>query len=306
MAVYTNLTPMEIEMILLEYGLELVACSRIKTGILNTNYYIECPSEKFVMRIFEGNRSIEEENQELELLFELKDIIPCCTPIKTSKGKNYTLFQNKMIALFKFMEGEPIKKVNRGILKEIGEYLGKFHSFSAGKQLYRKSRVDMETYYEKIDFNAIPISTSEKMKISQLYERVRKFDFSNLPRGVIHNDIFPDNVFQKNGKIIGILDFNEAQTSFFIYDIAIVINYWIRINSFSKEKESEFISIFLEEYQKYRKLSEAEWRALDEAIIKMAITFILLRFNKFILENLNGVYIEDKNYSQLLPLLKSL
>lgn len=304
MAVYTKLLREDIEEILKNYNLSLIDYYMIKNGILNTNYYIECIEGKFVLRVFEGGRDFLEENQELNFLWEIKDIIPCCLPLKNRFNENYVVFKNKMVALFYFIEGEPIKNINGDLLREIGGYLGKLHTFSKGKQLIRKSRIDMESYYNKIDFNFIPISAMEKLKIKSIYEDVKFFDFSSLPSGIIHNDIFPDNVFIKNGKVEGILDFNESQTAPFIYDLSIVINYWIRLNNFPKKLEEEYVEIFLNEYEKYRKLEEREKRVLDKALKKMAITFILLRFDKFIIQNLNGVFIEDKNYSQLLPLLK--
>ena len=164
--------------------------------------------------------------------------------------------------------------------------------------------IDMEKYYKKIDFKNIDIPFDIKEKIKILYEEVKIFNFSSLPCGVIHNDIFPDNIFVKDNKIVGILDFNEAQTAPFIIDLAIVINFWIRVYQFDLEVEKRYIDIFLEEYEKYRKLEEREKRALDMALKKMALTFILLRLDKFINENLSEVFIENKSYTQLLPLLE--
>ena len=120
----------------------------------------------------------------------------------------------------------------------------------------------MENYYNKIDFNFIPISAMEKMKIRSIYEEVKFFDFSKFPSGIIHNDIFPDNVFIKDGKIEGILDFNESQTAPFLYDLAIVVNYWIRLYNFPKEIEEKYINTFLKEYEKYRKLERGRKESL--------------------------------------------
>lgn len=304
MAVYTKFSKEDIESILKNYNLSLLNYHMIKNGILNTNYYLECKEGKFVLRVFEGGRDFPSENQELDFLLDIKEIIPCCVPLKNIFNDNYIVYQDKMVAIFYFIEGEPIKEVKEDLLKEIGCYLGKLHSFSQGKILQRESRIDMESYYNKLDFNFIPISAMEKLKIKSLYEEVKYFDFSSLPCGIIHNDIFPDNVFIKDNKIVGILDFNESQSAPFIYDLAIVINYWIRVNNFPKKLEERYTKIFLDEYEKYRKLEDMEKRGMDKALKKMAITFILLRFDKFIIQNLNGVFIEDKNYSQLLPLLK--
>lgn len=304
MAVYTILNREDIEIILKDYHLTLKSFFKIKTGILNTNYYLDCNEGKFVLRVFEGGRDFQEENQELEFLLLLKEIIPCCTPVKNIFKENYVVFKNKMVALFYFIDGEPIKNIDENLLKEIGKYLGKLHNFSIDKKLVRKSRVDMECYYKKIDFEKINLPEELKNKIKTSYKEIKKIDFSSLPSGIIHNDIFPDNVFIKEDKIVGILDFNEAQTAPFIYDLAIVINYWIRLNSFSEHMERRYIEAFLNEYEKFRKLELLEKEYLDKAILKMTITFILLRLDKFIIQNLTGVFIEDKTYIQLLPLLK--
>lgn len=303
MAVYTNLDKNDVINILNNYGISFKTFKKIESGILNTNYYIESFDEKFVLRVFEGKRGIFEENQELELLLNLKNIIPCCTPVKTILGKNYVVYKNRMIALFYFIEGEPLKIFNANCLYEIGKYLGKFHSFSLNQELNRKSRIDLQFYYNKINFNKLNIPLGEKRKILKTYDEIKNFDFSLLPRGIVHNDIFPDNVLIKNNHIVGILDFNEAQSGAFIFDIAIVINYWIKIYKFPKNEEEYHISLFLKEYEKYRKLELGEKRALEIAIKKVNLTFILLRLDKFINENLPGVLIENKSYSELLTLL---
>lgn len=303
MAVYTNLSHEDITKILLKYDLNMKTYNRIKSGILNTNYFLDCTQGKFVMRVFEGGRTFEEEDLELKFLLELRKIIPCCIPKKTLAGENYSIFNEKMVAIFYFIEGTPIKKVTKELIQEIGKYLGILHRFSNGLVLERKSRIDMETYYNRLDFNLLPISEDDKKKIKKLYLEIKKFNFSKLPTGIIHSDIFPDNVFEKNGKIEGILDFNEAHSGAFLDDIAIVINYWIRLGKFSFEQEKYYTELFFQEYERERKITDKEWEALDKALIKMALTFILLRFDKFILQNLKGIYIEDKNYKELLPLL---
>ena len=90
-----------------------------------------------------------------------------------------------------------------------------------------------------------------------------------------------------------------------IFDLAIIINYWINIKNFSKGKKKKFIDIFLDEYEKERKLTEEEKKMLPHAVLRMAVTFILLRLYKFNVENNSECLIEDKNYKQLMPLLEN-
>ena len=305
MAVYTDLNKNDFNIILQQYDLKLVSFYKIKNGILNTNYFLDTDSGKFVLRVFEGGRAFEEENLELDFLLDLKDVVPCCVPVKTINGINYIVYKNKMMALFHFISGEPIKKIDKNILSQIGRYIGKMHYYSRGKKLNRSSRIDMDFYYRNIDFNKLDIDPEDKRKIIDTYEEIKDVDYSFCAQGIIHNDIFPDNVFVSDGKIVGILDFNESQTGPLIFDLAIVINYWIKINSFPKEMETDLIITFLRNYHLENIfLSQEELDILPKAILKMAVTFILLRLYKFNVENNKDFLLEDKNYKQLMPLLE--
>ena len=150
----------------------------------------------------------------------------------------------------------------------------------------------------------VPIAEDEKKNLLSLYKKVSMIDFSSLPCGVIHNDIFPDNILIKDGFISGIIDFNDSSYAPFIFDLGIVINYWIRIKNFSPETEKKYIEVFLTSYESIRKLSTIEKYLLDMGILKMALAFIFLRINKFSVEDNQNILIEDKTYYELLPLLK--
>ncbi|MDO4588931.1 MAG: phosphotransferase, partial [Fusobacterium sp.] len=179
------------------------------------------------------------------------------------------------------------------------------HNFSKGKIIDRKSRVDDIYYLKKLNLKEIEIPREDKEKILETSNRVLKIDFSNLPTGIIHNDIFPDNVFVKDEKIIGILDFNDATSAPFIFDIAIIINFWIKINNFDFKKEKEYIDIFLNSYETIRKLSFEEKKLLDMGILKMALIFILLRIDRLIVRKEENILIENKSYKNLMTLLKN-
>lgn len=301
MAVYTDLKKEDIELILNEYGLNLISYSRIKTGILNTNYAIITNFGKFIMRIFEGEREKIEEKEELDFLEKIKNIIPCTVPIKNRKDSNYVIFQNKMVAIFKCLEGEKVKEIDENILRNIGQVLGKLHQFSENKKINRRSRVSLKENFKKVKFDEL--FDFDGNKLIEKYKEVEKIEFESLPTGIIHSDIFPDNVLTKDGKITGVLDFNECQTSYLIYDIVIVINFWIKINKFPKDREEKFIKEFLEEYEKYRKLNTLEKKMLKIAEIKVALTFILLRIVQNQANKNREIFIENKSYIELMPLI---
>ena len=256
------------------------------------------------MRVLEGHRSYEAEKEELDFLLELNDIIPCSLPCSTKDGKVLIEYNGKMMTLFYFIEGEKLTEINEHFLSQIGILLGKMHLFSKNKILNRKTRIDEKYYFSKIDMTKVPIAEDEKKNLLSLYKKVSMIDFSSLPCGVIHNDIFPDNILIKDGFISGIIDFNDSSYAPFIFDLGIVINYWIRIKNFSPETEKKYIEVFLTSYESIRKLSTIEKSLLDMGILKMALAFIFLRINKFSVEDNQNILIEDKTYYELLPLLK--
>lgn len=304
MAVYTVLNIEDITTILAKYNLIPLHYEGIKDGILNTNYLIFTSEGKFVLRVLEGHRSYEAEKEELDFLLELNAVIPCSVPCSTIDGEVLIKYNEKMMSLFYFIEGEKLTEINEHFLSEIGVLLGKMHLFSKNKILNRKTRIDEKYYFSKIDMRQVPITEEEKKTLLSLYEKISMIDFSSLPCGVIHNDIFPDNIFIKDGVISGIIDFNDSTYAPFIFDLGIVINYWIRINNFSPETENKYIKIFLNSYESIRKLSSMEKSLLDMGILKMALAFIFLRINKFSVEDNQNILIEDKTYYDLLPLIK--
>lgn len=304
MAVYTVLNIEDITTILAKYNLIPLHYEGIKDGILNTNYLIFTSKGKFVLRVLEGHRSYEAEKEELDFLLELNTIIPCSVPCSTVDGEVLIKYNGRMMSLFYFIEGEKLTEINENFLTQIGRLLGKMHLFSKNKVLNRKTRIDEKYYFSKINMEQVPITEEERKNLLSLYEKISMIDFSSLPCGVIHNDIFPDNIFVKDGVVSGIIDFNDSTFAPFIFDLGIVINYWIRINNFPPEIEKRYVEIFLNSYESVRKLTPEEKSLLDMGILKMALAFIFLRINKFSVEDNHNILIEDKTYYELLPLLK--
>lgn len=304
MAVYTVLNIEDITIILSKYNLIPLHYEGIKDGILNTNYLVFTSKGKFVLRVLEGHRSYEAEKEELDFLLELNTIIPCSVPCSTVDGEVLIKYNGRMMSLFYFIEGEKLTEINENFLTQIGRLLGKMHLFSKNKVLNRKTRIDEKYYFSKINMEQVPITEEERKNLLSLYEKISMIDFSSLPCGVIHNDIFPDNIFVKDGVVSGIIDFNDSTFAPFIFDLGIVINYWIRINNFPSEIEKRYVEIFLNSYESVRKLTPEEKSLLDMGILKMALAFIFLRINKFSVEDNHNILIEDKTYYELLPLLK--
>ena len=308
MGVFTNLFQDEIDFIEEKYNIKILEIKNIDNGILNSNFYIKTKNKKYILRIYEANRTIEEEKQELILLDKIADFIPVSTAIKNIDNECISILNNKKIALFEYIDGSSITKIDTHIIREIAMYIGKLHSFSKDfsfEEYNRKTRIDFNFYYNEIKKSEIDFKFKNELLNSA--DEISKYDFSILSSGIIHGDIFPDNVLlDKYNNIKVIFDFNESYYAPFIFDIAIVINFWIKINDFDFFTENNLIRDFLNYYSKYRKIEKEELKLLDVACKKTALTFIFLRIYKEKIENSyqKAISIEEKSYLDLIKLIK--
>jgi len=309
MGVFTNLFQDEIDFIEKKYKIKILEIKNIDNGILNSNFYIKTKNKKYILRIYEANRTIEEEKQELILLDKIADFIPVSTAIKNIDNECISILNNKKIALFEYIDGSSITKIDTHIIREIAMYIGKLHSFSKDfsfEEYNRKTRIDFNFYYNEIKKSEIDFKFKNELLNSA--DEISKYDFSILSSGIIHGDIFPDNVLlDKYNNIKVIFDFNESYYAPFIFDIAIVINFWIKINDFDFFTENNLIRDFLNYYSKYRKITKEELKSLDIACKKIALTFIFLRIYKEKIDNSyqKAISIEEKSYLDLIKLIKN-
>ena len=309
MGVFTNLFQDEIDFIEEKYNIKILEIKNIDNGILNSNFYIKTKNKKYILRIYEANRTIEEEKQELILLDKIADFIPVSTAIKNIDNECISILNNKKIALFEYIDGSSITKIDTHIIREIAMYIGKLHSFSKDfsfEEYNRKTRIDFNFYYNEIKKSEIDFKFKNELLNSA--DEISKYDFSILSSGIIHGDIFPDNVLlDKYNNIKVIFDFNESYYAPFIFDIAIVINFWIKINDFDFFTENNLIRDFLNYYSKYRKIEKEELKLLDIACKKIALTFIFLRIYKEKIDNSyqKAISIEEKSYLDLIKLIKN-
>ena len=309
MGVFTNLFQDEIDFIEKKYKIKILEIKNIDNGILNSNFCVITKNKKYILRIYEANRTIDEEKQELILLDRIVDFIPVSIAIKNIDNEYISIFNNKKFALFEYIDGNSITKIDTHIIREIAIYLGKLHSFTKDisfEKYNRKTRINFDFYYNEIKKSEIDFKFKNELLNSA--DKINGFDFSILPSGVIHGDIFPDNVLlDEYNNIKVIFDFNESYYAPFIFDIVIVINFWIKINGFDFFTENNLIRDFLNYYSKYRKITKEELKSLDIACKKIALTFIFLRIYKEKIENSyqKAISIQEKSYLDLIKLIKN-
>ena len=307
MGVFTNLFQDEINFIEEKYKIKILEIKNIDNGILNSNFCVITKNKKYILRIYEANRTLDEEKQELILLDKIASFIPVSVAIKNIDNEYISVFNNKRFALFEYINGNVVSEIDTHIIREIAMKLGKLHSFSKDfsfEEYNRKTRIDFNFYYNEIKKSKIDFKF--KRELLNLADEINSYDFSTLPSGIIHGDIFPDNVLlDEYNNIKVIFDFNESYYAPFIFDIAIVINFWIQIKDFDFFNENNLIRDFLNYYSKYRKITKEELKLLDIACKKTALIFIFLRVYKEKIENSyqKAISIKEKSYLDLIKLI---
>ena len=292
MAVHTKLTQEEIAHFVAEnYQIgELVSFKEIMDGIDNSNFIIETTQNKFILTLFESRIKDDELPFFMNLKFHLSHHDICCPePIENNSGALISKVKNKSASIVSFLNGANLKPEAGGLFKtitkehclQIGEVTVRLHKAVGDFEGTREN--DLGIHYWPQFFNKIADLTENyqaglKAEIQGYIDFLSKNWHENLPSGVVHVDLFPDNVFfDEKGKLSGVIDFYFAATDLFVYDLAVVINAWCfdENNQFDEAK----YQALLEGYQKIRPLSEAELNFLPIALVGASLRFLLTRLN---------------------------
>ncbi len=306
MAVYTKIDKDELINFLRLYNLdELVDWKGIAEGVENSNFYIETTSKKFILTIYEKRVSKKELPFFLNLMRHLNsNLFPCPKPIYNIKGEFLNSIQGKPAALFSFLNGSSIKKPLIHNCYQVGSYLSIIHKKTLNFQMKRKNKLSTQGLKElflKLDNRINSIDKNLLNTITEEFKFISNNWPENLPTGIIHADLFPDNVFFENNEISGVIDFYFACNDFLAYDIAIAINAWC-FNS-SNNLEIKKSAALLKGYQQHRLLDKIEKQQFPILMRCAALRFLLTRTYDSI-NQVDGALVEPKNPLEFLDKLK--
>lgn len=275
MAVLTNVTKQNIIDFLKLYDLgELKNIEGISQGVTNSNFILYILNGRFILTIFEVLK-FEQVPFFLELkLFLNKNNIPCPLPIKQKNNNLHSILCNKPAAILSFLNGNNINNPKDIDCYNVGKELAKIHLVAKNfNQNMPNPRYD-KWWIE----NAIKLK--DKIPQDDYKLLMKEIDFlnknknNNLPEGIIHGDLFKDNVLMKNNKVSGIIDFYYACNGQFIYDIAISINDWANNKN---QIDNNLKKAYLKGYNSERSLSKEEINYLPIALRSASIRFWVSR-----------------------------
>ena len=225
MAVYTKISKKDISYINRKFDIEkILEFKGIKQGIENTNYLLKSKNKKFILTIFEKRVSKKELPFFMNLMDKLnKSKINCPKP-QTKKGGGYLInLKNKAACIVSFLNGKDKKSLNFKNCYDIGKMIAEMHQSTKKMNFTRKNSMgikNLNPLLKSIRFKSKKFTNVEKFLKNNFKDIKTKWP-KNLPSGVIHGDLFIDNIFFKNNKLSGIIDFYFAANDFFMYEIAI-------------------------------------------------------------------------------------
>ncbi len=280
MAVYTQVSADQVRNFLAGYDVgALETFVGIADGVENTNFLVFTASGRYILTLYEKRVDEADLPFFLALMHHLSTQgIPCPVPLHDREGQALGRIAGRPAALVTFLEGVARARIEPDHCRSVGQALARLHAASAQFDGSRPNRLSLAAWDQTLA-NAQP--TLEAYSAG-LYDEVRS-DLSriqaawpeSLPRGVIHADLFPDNVFFKNAGVSGLIDFYFACEDFFAYDIAICINAWCF------ERDADFnvtkAGALLRGYEEVRGLMEAEVSALPVLCTGSAMRFLLTR-----------------------------
>jgi homoserine kinase type II len=283
MAYLTELNEDNIKNIVFKYKLvDYIKCTPIYEGIQNSNYVITTKKQKYILTIFEDKYVASNLDNFLHLmLFLKKSGFTCPTPIKDSKSNIINLVSNKPYSLFTFLNGKSLSKSRLSHFNLLGIDIAKLHiiSFKYSKKL--RQRFNNNFYINTFkDNNSIILEYNSNIEnifhnVINDYRNLNKFI---LPKGIIHGDLFPDNILFNKGKISGFIDFYFSNYDFLISDIAIVIISWcFDTTNYNLNLNMVKVNILLKSYNAIRKISNNELIALNILCKIYCIRFFLTR-----------------------------
>lgn len=283
MAVYTKLSENELEVFFSKYNLgKLLNYKGIKEGIENTNYFIQTEKGKFILTLYE--KRVEEKDLPffINLMRNLFDKnFPSPEPIINKNGNYISEILEKKAAVVSFLDGYAKKVLNPNDCREVGINAAKLHLITKDLTGKRENKLSINSWrkiYIKVKKNCSKIHPNLPEIIEKNLDEIEKNWPKNIPSGIIHADLFPDNIFFKNNKLSGIIDYYFSCYDYYAFEIAICLN------ALCFEGKNENLSFnvtkakkFIDGYSNIRKLTEKEKKSLKVLCQGAAIRFLLTR-----------------------------
>ena len=280
MAVYTEVTDEELTAFVAEYEIgEPLSCKGIAEGIENSNYLLAAEGGTYILTLYEKRVNRGDLPFFLGLMEHLGARgVPCPTPLKGRDGQMLRTLCGRPAAIVTFLDGMWPRRITPEHCARLGEAMAHMHLAGLDFHLGRANALSVDGWRPLLDASAARAQEVRPGLAEDLEAELGDLESrwpAGLPSGVIHADLFPDNVFFRADHLSGIIDFYFACSDFFAYDLAICLNAWCfeTDGSFNITKARRMLTA----YRKVRDFSADELDALPLLARGSAMRFLLTR-----------------------------
>ncbi len=257
MSVYTTVSEQALAQFLTDYSIgELISLTGISDGIENTNYFVETSKGQYVLTLFEA-LTAEELPFFLDLMAHLNEHqVPSAHPIADNQQHYLKTLCNKPAALVQRLSGKSVTEPNPQQCAALGQALGHAHIVTQDFKGKRSNRRGPHWWQQTAQRLMPHLNTDEKQLLEDELAFQAEHRNDNLPRGVIHADLFRDNALFDGNTLTGIIDFYYACNDVLLYDVAVTVNDWCSHSDGALD--NNLCQHFLQAYQQERPLTENE------------------------------------------------
>ena len=276
MSVYTTVSQDELALFLQSYDQgELIDYQGISAGIENTNYFVNTGRGHFVLTLFEALTAAELPYF-LDLMAYLAEHqVPSAHPLPDRNGHYLTSLNQKPAALVQKLDGKMVETPNVAQVAALGQAIGRMHAVSPDFSIHRDNERGPHWWRETAKALDTKLDTDSKQLLHDELEFQSRYRHADLPRGVIHADLFRDNALFVGEKLTGIIDFYYACNDVLLYDLAVIVNDWCTLADGSLDEDR--VRSLLQAYHTQRPLTALERGAWPVMLRAAALRFWLSR-----------------------------
>lgn len=296
MAVYTHVSRDDLEAWLEAYDLgALRDFSGVEQGVENTNYIVETARGRLILTLFEKRTAA------VDLPFFAAAMahvaargVPAPSPVADRTGRIFSRLSGRPAALFTFLQGRQRLAPSVADCRAMGALNARLHLAAAGFAPLRDNALSLPGWRalaDKCRARADEAAPGLAALIDDELAFLGAHWPAGAPTGLIHADLFPDNVFFDAGEVSGVIDFYFACTDFFVYDLALTLNAWAAAGApFDRERARALLA----GYAEIRSLSAAEKAALPVCLRGASLRILLTRLHDF-LHRVDGAVVKVKD-----------